>query len=80
MSESEIKQNKIIETIFTKFDLDGSGALDTAELQDLFLQNKINLSRDTVIAMFGSEEFTLDKFKAIINSEQDLNRFKKILS
>ena len=66
--------------IFKKFDIDGSGALDTGELLDLFQQNKINLSQDTVKEMFGSDEFTLEKFKAIINSEEDLSRFKKILA
>ena len=30
--------------------------------------------------MFGSEDFTLAKFKAIVNSEEDLNRFKRILT
>ena len=29
--------------------------------------------------MFGNEVFTLERFKAIINSEEDLNRFKVIL-
>ena len=39
MSDAEIKQNEIIETIFKKFDADGSGALDINELMDLFKQN-----------------------------------------
>jgi Ca2+-binding EF-hand superfamily protein len=37
MSEQEIKQNEIIEAIFKKFDVDGSGGLDTGELQELFV-------------------------------------------
>ena len=36
MSNQEIMQNDIIERIFKKFDSDGSGALDTGELIDLF--------------------------------------------
>ena len=36
MSDQEIRQNGIIEAIFTKFDSDGSGALDTNEIIDLF--------------------------------------------
>jgi len=36
MSEQEIRQNEIIETIFTKFDTDGSGSLDLKELVGLF--------------------------------------------
>ena len=30
--------------------------------------------------MFNGEEFTLQKFKAIINSDSDLSRFKAILN
>ena len=36
MSDQEIKQDDIIEAIFTKFDSDGSGALDINECIDLF--------------------------------------------
>lgn len=66
--------------MFTKFDEDGSGALDSGEIVDLFKQNKINLDRETVKAMFQGDEFTLQKFKAIISSDEDLQRFKDILS
>ena len=59
MSEQEINQDEIIELLFTKFDEDGSGALDSGEIVDLFKQNKINLDRDTVKAMFSGDEFTL---------------------
>lgn len=47
---------------------------------DLFKQNKINFDKDTIKQMFACDEFTLDSFKAIINSEDDLNRFKKIVA
>lgn len=36
MSEQEINQDAIIELLFTKFDEDGSGALDSGEIVDLF--------------------------------------------
>ncbi len=65
--------------IFAKFDTDGSGALDMEELVDLFKQNKIKLSRSTVKEMFQGDEFTLEKFKSIISSDQDLQRFKDVL-
>lgn len=52
MSTQEIKQNEIIEKIFTKFDSDGSGSLDINELVDLFKQNKVRLEKDTVKNMF----------------------------
>ena len=52
MSEQEIRQNEIIETIFTKFDTDGSGSLDLTELVGLFKQNMVNLDKEVVKAMF----------------------------
>ena len=52
MSDQEIRQNGIIEAIFTKFDSDGSGALDTNEIVDLFKQNKVRLDKETIKAMF----------------------------
>ena len=69
----------MIEAIFKKFDADGSGGLDIDEILDLFKQNKVNLDRDTVKKMFQADEFTLAKFKAIIDSPEDLTRFKQIL-
>jgi len=59
MSDQEIKQNEIIETIFKKFDADGSGSLDLGELIDLFKQNKVYLDKETVKKMFQANEFTL---------------------
>lgn len=52
MSDQEIRQNGIIEAIFTKFDSDGSGSLDTNEIVDLFRQNKVRLDKETIKAMF----------------------------
>ena len=80
MSTQEIKQNEIIEQIFTKFDSDGSGSLDINELVDLFKQNKVRLDKDVVKTMFQADEFTLQKFKAIINSDTDLQRFKDVFA
>lgn len=79
MSEQEIRQDQIIETIFKNFDNDNSGSLDIGELIDLFRENNIVLDRETVRDMFNGNEFTLKKFKAIVNSEDDLNRFKRIV-
>ena len=59
MSEQERKQDGIIAMIFAKFDTDGSGALDLEELCDLFKQNKVKLSKNTVKEMFQGDEFTL---------------------
>ncbi len=43
MSEQEINQDNIIETIFKKFDADNSGGLDLEEMVDLFKDNHVNL-------------------------------------
>jgi Ca2+-binding EF-hand superfamily protein len=48
MSDQEIKQDEIIEAIFTKFDSDGSGSLDIGECVDLFKQNHIRLDKEVV--------------------------------
>ena len=68
-----------MEQIFKKFDSDGSGSLDLGELVDLFRQNKIHLDREVVKQMFSGEEFTLDKFKSMIDNEVDLSQFRQIL-
>lgn len=69
----------MIEAIFKKFDTDGSGGLDIGELVELFQQNDVMLDKETILQMFQAKEFTLDKFKAIIDTPEDLNRIKKIL-
>jgi len=45
MSDQERKQDEIIQEFFTKFDVDGSGALDLNEIVDLFKQNKIKIDK-----------------------------------
>ena len=49
MSDQQIKQDEIIEAIFTKFDSDGSGSLDIGECVDLFRQNHIRLEKEVVM-------------------------------
>jgi Ca2+-binding EF-hand superfamily protein len=39
MNEQEVAQNEKIERLFLKFDTDGSGALDSNELYELFKEN-----------------------------------------
>jgi Ca2+-binding EF-hand superfamily protein len=72
MSEQEMKQAEIIEAIFIKFDTDGSGSLDINECVDLFKQNSVDLSPEIIKNLLGGDEFTLQKFKAIISSDADL--------
>ena len=52
MSDQEMKQNEVIESIFYKVDTDGSGSLDVGEILHLFKQNDINLERETIKEMF----------------------------
>jgi Ca2+-binding EF-hand superfamily protein len=78
MSDQQIKQDEIIEAIFIKFDSDGSGSLDINECVDLFKQNNIKMDKAIVKKLLGGDEFTLQKFKSIINSDGDLQRFKDI--
>jgi len=63
MSDQELKQDEIIQSFFSRFDTDGSGALDLNELTDLFKQNKLKIDKKTVKEMFQGSEFTLNKFK-----------------
>ena len=69
----------MIEAIFKKFDADGSGGLDLDELVELFQQNDVHLDKATIKQMFQASEFTLEGFKEIIDSQEALNRFKKML-
>jgi Ca2+-binding EF-hand superfamily protein len=48
--------------LFNKFDADGSGALDAAELTELYNQNGIMVTLDQVKKLYGSNnvEFTLN--------------------
>ena len=52
MSDQELQQDEIIEAFFSRFDADGSGALDLNELTDLFKQNKLKIDKKTVKEMF----------------------------
>lgn len=79
MSRQEINQHQIIEQLFKNFDADGSGALDLGELQELFRENRINLDKDVIQKMFQGNSFTLEKFKAINNSSEGLQKFKETL-
>ena len=54
MNKREVIQNEKIEKLFTKFDADGSGALDQDELHQLFKDNEVNINKDTIKAMFNN--------------------------
>ena len=80
MSEDEIKQTQMIESIFKKFDKDGTGSLDTNELQDLFKEVNLYFDRETIRKLFGGNSFTLQKFKEILKSQEQLKRIRDILN
>jgi hypothetical protein len=48
-------------------------------LQELFKENRINLTKETISEMFNGSLFTLEKFKAINNSPRGLQNFKESL-
>ena len=72
-------QNEKIERLFLKFDTDGSGALDSGELFELFRENGVEIDAETVKDMFNNQAFTLRNFKDINNSPSSLLRFRSIM-
>ena len=54
MNEQEVAQNEKIERLFLKFDTDGSGALDSGELFELFRENGVEIDAETVRDMFNN--------------------------
>ena len=53
-NEDQIVQNEKMERLFSKFDTDGSGALDINELHDLFLENCVDIDKDIIKNMFNN--------------------------
>ena len=76
---AERPTDRVCDEIFEEIDSDGSGSLDSTEVAKLFLKNNIKLSKEMIMNLFGGNEFTLQKFKSIITSEDYLNRFKDTL-
>ena len=70
----------MIESIFKKFDKDGTGSLDTNELQDLFKEVNLYFDRETIRKLFVGNSFTLHKFKEILKSQEQLKRIRDILN
>jgi Ca2+-binding EF-hand superfamily protein len=65
--------------LFFKFDTDGSGALDSNELYELFKENGVEIDPEIIKEMFNNQAFTLRNFKDINNSPQSLLRFRDIM-
>lgn len=66
-SLAEIQQNLRILNLFETFDSDGSGALDSDELVDLYQQNGIIIGTEEIAKLYGNPDvkFTLDEFKTV---------------
>lgn len=79
MNEQEVAQNEKIERLFLKFDTDGSGALDSNELYELFRENGVEIDAEVIRDMFNNQAFTLRNFKDINNSPHSLLRFRSIM-
>lgn len=54
MNEQEVQQNEKIERLFLKFDTDGSGALDSNELYELFKENGVEIDSEILKEMFNN--------------------------
>lgn len=79
MNEQEVQQNEKIERLFLKFDTDGSGALDSNELYELFRENNVEIDPEIIKEMFNNQAFTMRNFKDINNSPNSLLRFRNIM-
>ncbi len=80
---AEVHQRKQIKSLFTKFDTDGSGALDASELLHLYRENDVPVNSSDIEKLFGTDiNFTLERFIQITSNKNDLFRyhdyFKKI--
>ncbi len=80
---AEVHQRKQIKSLFTKFDTDGSGALDASELLHLYRENDVPVNSSDIVKLFGTDiNFTLERFIQITSNKNDLFRyhdyFKKI--
>lgn len=80
---AEVHQRKQIKSLFTKFDTDGSGALDASELLHLYRENDVPVNSSDIEKLYGTNiNFTLERFIQITSNKNDLFRyhdyFKKI--
>lgn len=79
MTDDEIQQKLATINLFTKFDFDGSGALDVQELTALYNENGIKVDEDDVKMLYADEKvlFTLDSFESMNKDTIKLRDFRK---
>lgn len=77
----EIQQNLRTLNLFQKFDADGSGALDSQELEILYNENGIMVTEEEIINMYGVSPvlFTLDMFTSITKDKNKLRNYRNVL-
>jgi len=76
-----MKQAEQIALIFSKFDFDKSGSLDTSELTALFKENQYDVDTEKVRKMFGGGAINLtpQSLEEINHNKADLQSFRKEL-
>ena len=83
---SELEQHQAIVRVFNKFDDDGSGTLEVAELRDMFELNNIDITSDELNTLFGivdednSGALDLNEFKEFALSEIANKHFREIIT
>ncbi len=67
--------------MFAKFDADGSGALDSQELEILYNENGVMVTEKEIIDLYGVNPvlFTLDMFTSITKDKNKLRNFRNVL-
>jgi len=81
LTQAEMKQAEQIALIFSKFDFDKSGSLDTSELTALFKENQYDVDTEKVRKMFGGGAINLtpQSLEEINHNKADLQSFRKEL-
>jgi Ca2+-binding EF-hand superfamily protein len=77
-SPAELNSNLRTLSLFTKFDTNGSGALDAKELAKLYKTNGLNVSEKEIKMLYGSPNvrFTLEMFEKMVKDKRQLRQFR----
>lgn len=83
---SQLEKHQAIVRVFEKFDEDGNGTLEVAELREMFDKNKIDISSEELLTLFSivdedkSGALDLNEFKAFALSENANKHFRDIIT
>jgi hypothetical protein len=80
-TKQELKQKIATVNLFEAFDLDGSGALDSRELCQLYNEQGIHVTEDEIKLLYRDDkiQFTLQEFENITKDPLRLNHFRRVL-